>query len=270
MRSFDPVQPTQASRLRDLRARIREIECPSDGEADVLATGLGEIDRAVGGGLARGAIHEWLGLVGDNLWKPPVQILAHLASQAGLSVQERSPVVWVGRRIWPSGYTLVGMGLLGRSLLIDGEGVDERLWAGEQALRSGAIAVVDASGVDCAGTRRLQLASERGGSIGLLTRPACERGELSVAATRWLVERSPSVSEFPRWTVRLLRRKGAGLGERSWTLELCHATGLECVPADVVCGSGSQAIGERPIGAGSPCTHAIGSDDPDRPARQSA
>ncbi len=246
----------------------------------MLATGLGEIDRALGGGLARGAIHEWLGLAGDNLWKPPVQILAHLASQARLEArpaaqarpvpQESPPVIWVGRRIWPSGYTLVGMGLLGRSLLIDGEGVDERLWAGEQALRSGAIAVVDASGVDCAGTRRLQLASERGGSIGLLTRPAGERGELSVAATRWLVERAPSVSEFPRWTVRLLRRKGAGLSERSWTLELCHATGFTCVPADVVCGSGSQASGERAVGAGSPCAHAIGSGNPDRPARQSA
>jgi hypothetical protein len=90
-----------------------------------------------------------------------------------------------------------------------------RLWAIDLALRCPGVDVVvaDASGLDMAATRRLQLSAEAGGALGLLARPEEELTELSAAATRWLVREQPSPGSNPRWQIQLLRCKTGGLGE---------------------------------------------------------
>jgi len=138
---------------------------------------------------------------------------------------------------------------------------DQRLWAIDQSLRCPGVSAVlaDASGLDMGGSRRLQLAAEAGGGLGLLARPPEEVKSLSAAATRWVV--SPRVSETKRvsWKVELRRCKagslwsGARTGSvREWTLEwtetrtggqveAARETGGVRVAPDVASGPGPAA-----------------------------
>jgi len=155
--------------------------------------------------------------------------------------------------------------LLASSLFVDPPDEGARLWAIDLAVRCPALAAVvaDGRGLDMAGSRRLQLAVERGaqeargahgGPLVLLARPPSERGVPSVAGTRWWVERAAGA--VPRWTLELLRWKAArtlgslrtnfgALGEvgRRWTLEWNHASGAVSESAVVVDRSGEAASG---------------------------
>jgi hypothetical protein len=177
------------------------------------------------GQLVGGVVHEWFGMQGAarSVWVPPLSIVVHLAWQALESQADRSGdlnsggVVWIGRRIWPHGRWLIrGRGqhgddrrLLERSLLVDPPQQDRRLWAIDLAARCpGVVAVIaDGSGLDMAGTRRLQLAAEAGGALLLLIRPPWEIQRRSAAATRWRVRCVYSSSAAPRWEIQLVRCK---------------------------------------------------------------
>jgi hypothetical protein len=247
---------------------------------------------------------------GRGRWSPPLCLLSHLALQALITPdpeeeedgtaaeRDRGWVVWVGRRIWPYPRVLLrtpisnrsscgfrGISaspadrrLLGRSLLIDPPDEAARLWAVDLALRSPAVTaiVADGSALAMAETRRMQLAAETGGTLALLARPPDELRALSAAATRWCVRSLPSDADRPRWSVELVRRKGAGgwrqvrsdpgvrgaddraanvaahaPGERTrranqagklrWILEWDHAQGVVASPADVVDRSGASS-----------------------------
>ncbi len=176
---------------------------------------------------------------------PPLGVLAGVALD---DIADRPPggrVLWIGRRCWPYPPSLVGPGgdqrLLERSVFVDPPTRDERLWAIDVALRSPAALVViaDGAGLTMAGSRRLQLAAEAGGTIGLLARPHHERGELSAAATRWLVSPGPADRlrpAAPTWTVELLRRKGLrpiAEDARQWAVRLEDGARLVSMDADV-------------------------------------
>jgi protein ImuA len=173
---------------------------------------------------------------------PPLGVVSALAraSPAGGSV-----VMWIGRRVWPMPLTLGT--LLERSVFVDPDCDAARFWAVDQALRCPGIGLVvaDAMRLDMAGSRRLQLAAEHGGSTALLLRPSWERGVISAAETRWMVRPTTPGHEaerLPRWELELLRCKGAALGAQGlrWTVEVSDACALR-VPADVVDRSGQAA-----------------------------
>ena len=228
-------------------------------ETAAVATGWGAVDRVLpGGGLVKPGVHEWI--VGDDggargLWVGPLAILSHLAGRA---VRDgRGVLVWIGRAVWPHPPTLVGGrtdDLLARSIFVNAARVEERVWAMDLALRSGAVAAViaDGSGFDLSATRRLQLAGEAGGALGLLARRSEERGELSAAATRWVVRTAPCDGEqrvpARRWIVELLRCKGAqptGASARRWILEHLHAPGHGLVASELLDRSGDAAAVPR-------------------------
>ena len=197
-----------------LRERIALVEAGAKPDRASVSTGWNTIDVQTGG-LRRGAIHEWFGVESGDVrsgaqrrvpaWTPPLVILAHLAKRAGAS---NSWTAWIGRRVWPSAHA-IGVEALARCLFIDPRTGAERLWAIDAALRvSGLVVVGDGSGLDAGGSRRLQLAAEAGGSLGLLARQAHEAAEISVAATRWSVARARSPTGRPAWSVRLVRCKG--------------------------------------------------------------
>jgi hypothetical protein len=126
---------------------------------------------------------------------------------------------------------------LHHSLFVHPANDAERTWVIDLALRSPGVAVVvaDAPGLTFAQSRRLQLAAEAGGTLGLLLRPPWERREPSVARTRWVVTPAPSINADQRWTVELLRCKGVQptSGEaRRWTVQRSHATSNVCVAPD--------------------------------------
>lgn len=201
-------------------------------------------------GLAlQSGLHELLsGGIGDRCWLPPVTVLVDLARGAIASnaATGGGAVVWIGGRCWPYPHTLDPRerreaarrarekqgGLLARSVFVDAHTVSERVWAAELAARSGAASVViaDGTGLRMADSRRLQLAAESCKAIVLLTRPDAERGELSAARSRWLVEPSaePGIGFDQQWIVTLLRCKGVQptVGSaRRWTVRREHATG---------------------------------------------
>jgi len=252
----------QLAAIPGLREQIRAIEqAPASGtsgggastsEAGTrVPTGWAEVDAALGGGLAAGAVHEWfsLGVGGEKRpsnWRPPLAVLTHLARQA---VRAGGWAVWVGRSTWPYGHGLVGGeggALLERSLFVDPPDPPEaasRLWAMDLAVRCPGVSVVigDGCGFDIAATRRLQLAARDANSPVMLARDPTDQGEVSAAATRWWVSPVLSPTNQPRWQIELMRCKGmqgaSGGGtstdaQRSWVVELNRATGLVTVPAE--------------------------------------
>jgi protein ImuA len=227
------------------------------GEApSVVPTGWSVIDAAMGGGLQRGHVHEWLGVGHDesagagaalrSLWSPPVTILSHLVrcAAAGMGTPWS---MWIGRRVWPLPHLFSDVPLvLDHALLVDPSDLGEGVWAADAALRChGMVVVSDGSRLDMAGSRRLQLAAEAGGSIGLIARPPAERKSLSAATTRWTVSRVLS-DAGPRWLVRLARCKA---GQSAWgrqsveaIVERCHAGVVLVASPESVHGYGAAAL----------------------------
>ncbi|MEL6430215.1 MAG: hypothetical protein AAFU73_17410 [Planctomycetota bacterium] len=106
--------------------------------------------------------------------------------------------------------------LVERSLFVDPPDDGQRLWTIDAALRCPDVTAVVADGarLGMAATRRLQLAASGAngrGALALLARPPSELGEISAAATRWVIARAPARGHAPRWRARLLRVKGAQL-----------------------------------------------------------
>ena len=256
-----PLANRLSNGLAEVIDQMRAIEAGRGGFGGPASTcpmpiGLNLLDEALpGGGLRRGAVHEWFGVAEadaaqdtqqqcggrgrwatDPHWSPPLCLLAHLAAAALSRTPEGDPsrwVVWIGARVWPYPHLLArrrdGPELLARTFLIRTPDDVTRLWAIELALRSAAGAVIaDGSRLDRAATQRLQLAAESKGSLCILARPPGERTALSAATTRWWVSSSPSTRTGPRWTVQLLRCKGeqpAPGAVRPWTVEHDWATG---------------------------------------------
>jgi protein ImuA len=226
--------------LPKLREHIRRIERPTAPTHGVSPFGVAAIDRVLpGGGLARGALHEILGLGGD-------EEDGALAAAFAAGIVGRLMAVGDGMGLWclprPD---LYGPGLAahgldpGRLVLVRAPRDDEILWAMEEGLRApGIAAVVGEIGVlPAVASRRLQLAAERSGITAFLLRrwrnggqAARERALPNAAVTRWRIAALPSQPPQgepgvgrPRWRVELLRCRG---GEPAcWEVEVADATG---------------------------------------------
>lgn len=234
-----------------LRAAIEAVECRAGGEASPrtarIPTHWSDIDRALGGGLALGSVHEWFGLHdgaearGEERagWLPPLTVLLHLAHCAAM--HRAGLVVWIGARCHPSPPAMP-RDLLSRSLFVSCDTRDQRVWAIDLSLRcAGVCAIIaDASGLSMAESRRCQLAAAAGevgrvggaggagGALALLARPARERAHLSAARTRWLVCPASLTEHGPGWSLDLLRCKGVRPtpeDARRWVVRHEHATG---------------------------------------------
>jgi len=229
--------------LKALAERIHSVEARSTGAFRTVPTGLDAIDRALPhGGLRAGAVHEWFGVEGTAdappraSWTPPLILLIHLARQAS---RHGAAVLWVGRHVWPSVHSLTenGGSLLAASLFADPADAGARLWTVDAALRCpGTVVIADGSRMNAASSRRLQLAAEAGGSLGLLARPMQESRELSVAATRWTVVRTGAGGQEQRWSICLVRSKGVDAmvtQERSWMVERMSSGGIVVVSPDL-------------------------------------
>ncbi|HZL37905.1 MAG TPA: hypothetical protein VFC78_21485, partial [Tepidisphaeraceae bacterium] len=71
--------------------------------------------------------------------------------------------------------------------------------------------------------RRLQLAAERGGGVGILLRQTGRSSAHHAAATRWLVRPAPGARTLQRWNIQLLHGHGGQLG-KTLCLEHCRET----------------------------------------------
>lgn len=258
------VQIDQAEILRRLREQMAGGHSPAS--ARVVRTGWAGVDQTLpGGGLACGAVHEWIGVGADGEgvaggrraasrrrdWAPPLGLVMHLALRAIVPLPSFSGscsssgawsdgavggrrVVWIGPNVWPYPVALGGLSrrLLESSLFLCNLRAEDRLFAAVLVLRSrgAAAVVVDGSGFDLTATRRLQHAAESGQAVCLLLRPPWNQELLSAARTRWRVGSAASADRSrQRWIVELLRCKGLPPSRseygRRWILERDHATG---------------------------------------------
>jgi protein ImuA len=206
--------------IASLRREIGRVALRPHG---VLPFGLAAIDAHLpGGGLARGALHEVEGEAGAR-----IGFAACLAGR--LQRQLGQPVVWVSSRPELYGPGLARLGLdPGRLLLVRAARPADLLWAFEEALRTPGIAAVigEAHALDAVAGRRLQLAAQAGGALGLLLLHK-ESGNVPGAVTRWQVRAAQSMSDLPglgptRWQADLRRCRGAE--PASWLMEWQDAT----------------------------------------------
>jgi protein ImuA len=220
--------PDRAALVRALRARLPEGGGRAQGLAP-RALGAGELDGALPwGGLPAGTLHEVAGAA-------PGEAPAAAGFAAALAARLAGPrglVLWcvaggADQPGLPYGPGLAAFGLRPRSLLVvDARRRADALWTLEQALRARRLAVVvgEIDRLALVEGRRLALAAEAGGTLGLVLRSAAPEGEPSAAWTRWRVRAAPAAPGpfgqglgAPRWQVALARCRGAP--PRDWLVE---------------------------------------------------
>ena len=180
-----------SQRTQTLEQLARLCRNAESGRAPWLAapSGFAELDASLpGGGWPVGAIAELMSdAVGIGELSLLVPVLSRLA-RAGRYI------AWIAPPYLPYAPALAQRGLpLERMLLVRTRSLQESLWATEQALRCPAVGAVlgwPAYIVD-KNVRRLQLAAEAGGSLGILYRPPEAARESSPAALRMRLHALP-------------------------------------------------------------------------------
>ena len=215
--------------IEELRQRLRALQkstglAPGAAEA-VVPFGIEALDAVLGGGLARGALHE-IAAPGE----------AHLAAATGfalgLAASARN-LLWIAEDMaLTENGAPYGPGLdlftLAPERLLTAAVAHKRdlLWAMEEALRCRALGAVlgelRGGALDPVAVRRLSLAAAASGALALLLR-AQPADDASTAATRWIVGAAPSTEQTPfgpgapRFAIELVRNRRGPLG--SWILE---------------------------------------------------
>ncbi|MFQ3623847.1 MAG: hypothetical protein SNJ73_09905, partial [Acetobacteraceae bacterium] len=152
------------SLLDGLRREVARLEGAAQaraGEPVPIAPGIDGV--LPGGGLARAAIHEILA-------SDPGTCAAFCGLVLG---RAGGPATWIEERPEPYPPGLAAFGLDPAGLIVVRAGRADLLWAAEECLRCAALGAVVAvlPALDLAAGRRLQLAAEAGGALGLLVRP---------------------------------------------------------------------------------------------------
>ena len=159
----------------------------------VWSTGRSALDeRLPGGGWPTASLIEVL-LETTGLGEVQLFLPALVECQQGMG-GETPWIVWIAPPHEPYAPALAQQGIdLGRLLVVRPPSATEALWAAEQALSSGVCAVVLLwlQGTDDRWLRRLKLAAEAGGALGVLFRPERHRFESSPASLRLAVTKGP-------------------------------------------------------------------------------
>jgi hypothetical protein len=155
----------------------------------VWSTGKSSLDaRLPGGGWPTASLVEVL-IDDTGLGEVQLFLPALVASQRRTD-GETPWLVWIAPPHEPFAPALSQQGIdLGRLLVVRPASAMEALWAAEQTLSSGVCAAVLLwlKGTDDRWLRRLKLAAEAGGALGVLFRPERHRFESSPASLRLLL-----------------------------------------------------------------------------------
>lgn len=228
--------------LADLRETIRGLEARDAPRRQTLPFGIASMDAALpGGGLVTGALHEVAGGGAGAIDGAAAALFA-----AGIVARLPGPVLWCVTRpdLFAPALSQAG---LGPDRVVYVEAGDEKtlLSCFEEALRHVGLAgvVCETARLSMTASRRLQLAAETSGVIGIAVRrwrraaDAADFGQPTAAVTRWRISSEPS-SPLPvpgvgraRWLVELLRCRGGDAAD--FTLEACDETGCLALPAEL-------------------------------------
>jgi protein ImuA len=216
----------------------------------VLPFGVTAMDmRLPGGGLALGALHEVAGGADGA---------AAALFAAGIVARTSGMVLWCVARLDLFAPALSQAGLdPDRVIYVEAGDEKTALACSEEGLRHGGLSgvVAEAARLPMTASRRLQLAAETSGTIGIVVRrwqhatQSGDFGQPTAAVTRWQVTALPSASlPVPgigraRWLVELIRSRAGECAE--FELEACDATGRLALPADLADRPAASAVGLR-------------------------
>ncbi|HEY2685477.1 MAG TPA: translesion DNA synthesis-associated protein ImuA [Steroidobacteraceae bacterium] len=203
--------PREATSLADILAdaRVWKLKDASAAPArPVWSTGRSSLDtRLPGGGWPTASLIE---VLLDDIGLGEVQLF--LPALVACQRQIGEPwIIWIAPPYEPYAPALLQQGIsLERLLIVRPDSAMEALWAAEQALSSGVCAAVFLwlKGTDDRWLRRLKLAAEAGGALGVLFRPERHRYESSPASLRLLLSRGEQ--EMP--CVELIKVQGGRPG----------------------------------------------------------
>lgn len=237
-----------------LRAEIERIEAGARADRTVLPFGVDALDDHLpDGGLVLGALHEVAG--GGN---GAVDGAAPALFAAGIAARTRGQVLWCVNRtdLFAPALDLAG---LAPDRVIYVEAGDEKAVLGcfEEGLRHGGLGAVvgEVARLGMTASRRLQLAAETSGTIGIALRrwrrqaEAVDFGQPTAATTRWRVTALPGSPlpvagvGRPRWFVELIRCRAGECAD--FELEACDETGRLALPADLAYRSPAATVGGR-------------------------
>lgn len=203
-----------------LREKIRRIEAADRRLTGVLPFGVAEMDKRLpGGGLPLGALHEVAG-AGNGALDGAVAALF----SAGIMARTQGQILWCLRDqdLFAPGLEAAGLSAE-RVVYVEADDEQAILACFEEGLRHGGLAgvVAEISRLSMTSSRRLQLAAESSGTLGIAIRrwrrqrDAADFGQPTAAVTRWRVSVLPS-TPLPvpgigraRWLVELLRCRAA-------------------------------------------------------------
>jgi cell division inhibitor SulA/protein ImuA len=193
-----PREPSKLdSILADARVwKLKDASAGHSSSRPVWSTGQSALDaRLPGGGWPTASLIEVL-LEAPGLGE--VQLFLPALVQSQRAEGETPWLVWISPPHEPFAPALAQYGIdLDRLLVVRPGTATEALWAAEQAMSSGVCAVVLLwlKGSRWLSLRRLKLAAEAGGTLGVLFRPERHRFESSPATLRLLLARG---DEYPR------------------------------------------------------------------------
>lgn len=220
--------------VESLQATIARLEGHKDRKRVVLPFGVREIDAKLpGGGLALGALHEVAGGGNDAL-----NAAAAALFSAGIAARTKGKVLWIVTRPDLFAPALDQAGLAARRVIhVEAVSDSDVLACFEEGLRHGSLGAVVAEVVrlTLTASRRLQLAAEGSGTIGIALRrwrrqtETADFGQPTASTTRWRVSVLPSAPlpvpgvERPRWLLELLRARSGECAD--FEVEGCDAKG---------------------------------------------
>jgi protein ImuA len=208
--------------MSDLRERVAALDGVSARKAGYLSFGVPDIDAVLpGGGLAYGALHEFAGGGSGTVDGAAAALCA-----AGIAARTKGPVVWCLTRpdlFFPA---LAQVGLdADRVIFVESDKEEEVLANMEEGLSFGGLGAVvgELVRLPMVGSRRLQLAAEKTGTMAIAVRrwrrqaEANDFGQPTASTTRWRVSVMPS-EDLPV----------PGVGRPQWFLELLRVKAGEC------------------------------------------
>jgi hypothetical protein len=210
--------------LRERISRLETARCPHDHKA-VVPTGCEALDRLLPqGGFRQGTLVEWLA-AGEGSGR---QTLA--MSTAREAARDDGAVVILDQAGQFYAPAALRLGIsLEQMIVVRARNEADNTWALDQSLRCPAVAAAVAwpEKLDGHTFRRLQLAAEQGGGLGLLIRPERARHEPSWAEVRLWVEPLPNAAPQAgrRWKIQVLRSRDRLQGG-SVEVEIDHETHL--------------------------------------------
>ena len=237
------------SGIEELRERIQRLEGAAGRQRLVLPFGVKAIDRHLpGGGLALGALHEVAG--GGN---GAIDGAAAALFAAGIAARTRGKVLWCVTRQDLFAPALAQAGLVpDRVIYVEAGDEKSVLACFEEGLRHGGLGAVvaEVARLSMTASRRLQLAAESSGTIGIAVRrwrrqaEAADFGQPTASVTRWRVSALPS-TPLPvpgvgraRWRLELIRCRAGESAD--FEVEACDAKGRLALPSDLADGSAAE------------------------------